>query len=128
MGEAELVRRHGAGQALWLTHFDHLAVPFYQAYEPGTKKALNADLILGSCETAGAGQRHATSGELKHVIAHYSIISEPFTWYVQLRDDYPMQTSGFGMGLERFLMWLLVHGDIRELTVLYRENRRGIVP
>lgn len=127
-GETELVRRHGAGQALWLTHFDHLSVPFYQAYEPGTRKRLNADLILGRCETIGAGERHKTSEQVRSAMVEHQIRSEPYNWYAQLRDDHPMQTAGFGMGLERFLMWLLQHDDIRDLTVLYRENRRSVVP
>ena len=42
-------------------------------------------------------------------------------WYVEMREIAPMRTSGFGMGSERFLLWLLQHDDIRDLQLLCRE-------
>jgi len=126
-GEAELVRRTGE-DALWLTHFDHLAVPFYQAYEDGTGKALNADLLLGACETIGAGQRHATSAQVRAALLHHQVAPAPYLWYLCMRDRTPMQTSGFGMGLERYLLWLLQHDDIRDFPLLYRENGVVVLP
>jgi aspartyl/asparaginyl-tRNA synthetase len=43
-----------------------------------------------------------------------------------MRDELPMQTSGFGMGVERFLMWVLNHDDIRDVPLVSRidEPRR----
>jgi asparaginyl-tRNA synthetase len=33
-----------------------------------------------------------------------------------------MRTSGFGMGVERFLMWVLNHDDIRDIPLVSRLN------
>ena len=52
-GERELMRR--VGEFVWVTHFDHLAVPFYQA--SGTASGLtatNADLLFGIGEVVGS--------------------------------------------------------------------------
>lgn len=126
-GEAELVRRNG-GKPLWLTHFDHLAVPFYQAYEEGTGKALNADLILGTCETVGSGQRHLTSAQAQNALRQHGVSSEAYSWYLKMREEAPVETSGFGMGLERYLLWLCQHDDIRDMPLLYRENGVRVIP
>jgi len=127
-GEAELARRHGVAGILWLTHFDHLLAPFYQAYEEGTGKAMNADLVLETCETVGAGERHSTSTQARSALAQHQVPSESYEWYLNMRDDWPMRTSGLGMGLERYLLWLLRHDDIRDLTIVYRENGLRILP
>lgn len=126
-GETELVRRNG-GNPLWLTHFDHLAVPFYQAYEEGSGKALNADLLLGTCETVGSGQRHLTGAQVQAALRQHSVSPQAYAWYLQMRDEAPLETSGFGMGLERYLLWLLQHDDIRDIPLLYRENGVSVVP
>lgn len=128
-GEQELVRRHGGNrQALWVTHFDSLAVPFYQAVDPATGESLTADLLLGGREVVGAGQRHATAEAVWQACQRHHVAREPYEWYGQMRDDSFLQTSGMGLGLERFLMWVLQHHDIRDLTVLVRDNGVDITP
>jgi asparaginyl-tRNA synthetase len=127
-GEAELIRQLGHGGPVWLTHFDQLAVPFYQAVDESSQKALNADLLLGTCETIGSGQRHATSTEVRNALKKHQVAESPYAWYLTMRDDTPMQTSGFGMGIERYLLWLLQHDDIRDLTILYRDNHVAVLP
>ncbi len=43
---------------VWVTHFDHLSVPFYQAYADETQRSsLNADLLFGIGEVVGSGER-----------------------------------------------------------------------
>lgn len=124
-GEKELYRRLGP---CWITHFDHMSVPFYQAFEPGTNQAQNADLILGGCETIGSGHRHATSDEVAKALQQHEVSPVPYEWYMAMRDEIMMHTSGFGMGIERYLLWLLKHDDIRDMMILYRENRKLVIP
>jgi asparaginyl-tRNA synthetase len=126
-GEAELIRRnHGA--PVWITHFDHLSTPFYQAYEQTTGRALNADLLLGSCEVVGAGQRHITREQVQEALDHHKVSTEPYSWYMRMRDERSLETSGFGMGLERYMLWLLQQDDIRDIPLLYRENGLAVTP
>lgn len=42
--------------------------------------------------------------------------------------QFPMQTAGFGMGIERFLMWVLKATDIRNMQVCLRFNGENILP
>lgn len=128
-GERELVRRHGGTrQAVWVTHFDELSVPFYQAMEPGTGTALSADLLMARQETVGSGQRHFTAEAIWQACDRHGVAPEPYDWYGRMRDLSCLQTSGMGLGVERFLMWALQHDDIRDLTLLYRENGVDILP
>lgn len=126
-GELALLDRHGA--PVWVTHFDHLAVPFYQAYaDPAGRSAANADLLLGLGELIGAGQRHTDAASAEAALAHHGVDAEPYRWYLDLKAERPMPTSGFGMGVERFLAWVLRHDDVRDLQVLPRVNGVACVP
>ncbi|MEV0123771.1 asparagine synthetase A [Streptomyces sp. NPDC050703] len=127
--KAEAALMDKFGEFVWVTHFDHLSVPFYQAYEPGdTSRARNGDLLFGIGETVGAGERHATAEQVREALAHHEVAEEDYAWYLRMRELRPMQTSGFGLGVERFFLWLLRHDDIRDLQMLQRVNGRQINP
>lgn len=108
---------------VWITNYDELAVPFYQKLDSqieGTTK--NADLLFGIGETVGCGERHEEYKDLLESIARHSVLSEEYEWYIELKKQFPMQTSGFGMGIERFLMWVLKANDIRNMQICLRFN------
>ncbi len=127
-GEQQLVELAGREGVLWLTHFPHRSVPFYQAYDSDRAAALNADLLLGGRETVGAGQRHDTCAAVESALAEHGVERQAYRWYGELREAAPMRTSGFGLGIERLLMWLLRCADIRHLTLLFRENGHETIP
>lgn len=124
-GEQALIEQYG--DFVWVTHWDHLAVPFYQAMEP-TGRALNADLLFGLGEVVGAGERHVEPQDVMSALDDHGVPLGPYQWYVSMKREMPMRTSGFGLGVERFLMWLLQQDDIRDFQLLLRENGRDIVP
>lgn len=125
-GEGRLMDKFG--EFVWVTHWDHLAVPFYQAFSPDKKSALCADLLFGPGEVVGCGERHETSAQIREALDLHQVSAEPYQWYMDMRDAEPMQTSGFGLGTERYLMWLLSHDDIRDFQLLPREHGREIIP
>ncbi|MEU7043473.1 amino acid--tRNA ligase-related protein [Streptomyces varsoviensis] len=125
-GELELISRLGPG--VWLTHFDHLSVPFYQAADASGGKALNADLLLGPGEVIGCGERHVTADQTRAALHRHGVPAEDYDWYVRMKAEFPMLTSGFGMGVERLLMWLLRQDDIRDLQLLERANGQLTTP
>lgn len=126
-GERELIRR--AAGAIWLTNWDHLAVPFYQAFDRGDEtRALNADLLLGAGELLGLGQRHLGGGDVDRALALHRVDSAPYRWYTEMHADAPLQTSGFGMGVERFLAWITQHDDVRDFQLLPRHNGLELIP
>ena len=121
MGERILIRKFEG--AVWLTEMDHLSVPFYQAFVPGTgpeRKAICADLLLGPGEVLGLGQRHRNAGQVKEALKLHEVPEEKYEWYLGIREKQELQTTGWGMGVERFLAWVLGHDDIRDLAVIPR--------
>ncbi|UJW30529.1 asparagine ligase [Saccharothrix sp. AJ9571] len=118
-GEHELMRR--VGEFVWVTHFDHLSVPFYQAFDgDGTELAKNADLLFGMGETVGAGERHITAEQTRLALEKHHVAAGQYDWYLRVKAEFPMLTSGFGLGVERFLMWVLRHDDIRDIPLVER--------
>ncbi|MFJ5289168.1 asparagine synthetase A [Streptomyces sp. NPDC088348] len=124
-GERQLMKIYG--DFLWVTHWDTLAVPFYQRQD-AQGRALNGDLLFGPGEVVGAGERHVNGNEVLGALRQHAVPTEGYEWYVQMKTENPLRTAGFGMGVERFLMWLLGQRDIRDLELLPRVNGRTILP
>jgi asparaginyl-tRNA synthetase len=131
-GDRRTLTRHGerritemVNEFVWVTHFDHLSVPFYQAFADDTQLyARNADLFFGIGEVVGSGQRHATGADVRKALATHQVSEQDYAWYVRLKDEFPMTTSGFGLGVERFLLWALRHNDIRDIPLVSRIGER----
>jgi asparaginyl-tRNA synthetase len=101
----------------------HLSGPFYQAFaDERRQSALSADLLMGIGETVGAGQRHESGQDLDEALTLHRVSREPYQWYIELRRQRSIQTSGFGLGTERYLCWLLNHDDVRDLQLVPRFN------
>ncbi|XP_056143699.1 uncharacterized protein si:ch211-256m1.8 [Lampris incognitus] len=127
-GEKVLIEKYGG--AVWLTEMDHLGVPFYQAYVEGTGqcKAKAADLLLGLGETVGLGERHSTPEMVQEALRHHAVPEESYRWYINMREVIPLLTSGWGMGTERYLCWLLQHDDVRDIHIIPRMKARKYMP
>lgn len=118
-GEKQLMSRFGG--FVWLTHFDHLSVPFYQkASDNSMHTALCADLLMGMGETVGLGERHSNGSETTKALQYHNVPQDNYKWYISMKAQMKMQTSGFGMGIERFLLWLINHNDIRDIPLFPR--------
>ncbi|KAJ3415921.1 hypothetical protein HDV05_003762 [Chytridiales sp. JEL 0842] len=118
-GEVWLIQHFGG--AVWLTEFDHLSCPFYQAYTDDTKtKAKCADLLLGLGETLGLGERHATRPQVLDALDHHQVSHDSYKWYTDMREVEELTTSGWGMGIERYTCWLLKLADVRDLAIFPR--------
>ena len=114
---------------IWVTNYDKMAVPFYQKVDEKNKRsAKNADLLMGIGETVGCGERNKTDLELYKSLNEHNVNSKEYEWYIEMKKKFPLQTSGFGMGIERYLMWVLKCKDIRNMQICLRFNGRNIVP
>ncbi|KAF1957125.1 class II aaRS and biotin synthetase [Byssothecium circinans] len=113
-GEQKLIQHFGG--AVWLTEMDHLSVPFYQAYldSASHSKARCADLLFGNGEVLGLGERHVSSEEVRIALQQHEVPEESYKWYLDMRDQKEMRTTGWGTGIERFLAWVFRHDDIRD--------------
>jgi asparaginyl-tRNA synthetase len=113
---------------LWLTHLPSIGVPFYQADSDENGYSLCADLLMGIGETVGCGQRHKTYQQTLNALKLREVDQDAYDWYLRLKNEYPMQTSGFGIGLERLLLWILKHDDIRDTQLIVRQKGLNSIP
>lgn len=126
-GEVKLIKHFGG--AVWLTEMDHLSVPFYQAFTDETQtKARCADLLLGNGEVLGLGERHKKAKDVLKALRKHEVDPEGYSWYTDIRDQKPVLTTGWGMGIERFLAWVFAHDDIRDLTLVPRMKGFSFAP
>jgi asparaginyl-tRNA synthetase len=126
-GERLLIEKFGG--IVWLTNLDHLAAPFYQAFDDDNKNSSKAcDLLFGMGETIGMGERHATAEKLREAIKFHDLDEEKYEWCIKMREEYPLKTSGFGLGVERFICWLLKCDDIRKVEIISRTNKIKNIP
>lgn len=117
------------GEFVWVTHFDHLSVPFYQAFSAEDERvAENADLYFGIGEVVGSGHRHTTGDQVRAGLTLHKVPEHEYAWYARMKDEAPMETSGFGLGVERFLLWALRHDDIRDIPLVSRIGEEAVWP
>ena len=127
LGEKEIMRLYNG--LVWITNYDILAVPFYQKYDSNIKGTTkNADLLMGIGETVGCGERHDNYKELIESLNYHDVNIKEYEWYINMKKVKPLNTSGFGMGIERFFMWVLKCDDIRNMQICLRFNGKNILP
>jgi asparaginyl-tRNA synthetase len=117
-GEKALLAAHPP--CLWLCHPEHSTVPFYQAKHHDGIHALSADFLLGVGEIVGCGQRHTDAESVALALAEHKVDPRAYDWYLSMKQSHPLLTAGFGLGLERYLLWILCHDDIRDLQIIPR--------
>lgn len=128
-GELELFKILKTDLPIWIYGFDRDRVPFYQ--KPDKKNnniVVNADLlfpplIAGSFggEIIGCGQRQDNAIEMYESLRRQGLSSHPYEWYINLRNQKNYNvTSGFGLGVERFISWALCFDDIKNAIIYPR--------
>jgi aspartyl/asparaginyl-tRNA synthetase len=119
VGERSILQKLGV-QAVWLTHLPNMVVPFYQA-EQDENFSRCADLLMdGVGEILGSGERHLDISDLTVAMLKRHVNPDEYGWYLKLKSSFPLQTSGFGLGIERFIMWITGHRDIRDIALISR--------
>ncbi|MEM2954678.1 MAG: asparagine--tRNA ligase [Candidatus Nanoarchaeia archaeon] len=93
---------------IFITHFPREMKAFYMKPDPDNKKVvLAADLLLpGVGETTGGSQRIDELEELKESLSLFKLEHKDYEWYLDLRRYGSIPHSGFGLGIERLIMWL----------------------
>lgn len=120
-GEVLLLKKVSNYAHVWIINYDRDRVPFYQ--KPNQNKVINGDMIFPSLtstsfggEILGAGQRQDNTKEMLESLDRQSINKEPYQWYIDLRNTHNYKTtSGFGLGIERYLAWILCKSYIKDL-------------
>jgi len=77
------------------------------------KVVLAADLLLpGVGETTGGSERIETVEDLLDSLKIFKLNKKDYEWYIDLRRYGSVPHSGFGLGIERLVMWLTGTGHI----------------
>lgn len=136
-GEIKLMEILKIDTPIWVKYYDRNMIAFYQKpmlHNPN--KTINADLLfppiinksLGG-EIIGAGQRQNKPKEIYESLRRQEISSKPYKWYINLRrmPNYRI-TSGFGLGIERFIAWALAKDDIKDVILYPRLKNISTLP
>ncbi|MFW9915376.1 MAG: asparagine--tRNA ligase [Candidatus Thorarchaeota archaeon] len=115
------------GEPIFLTEFPKQMKAFYM---PPTDKdpqvTASADLLLPTLgETIGASQRIHDLDMLKERIEEFGLDLTPYYWYLDLRKYGTVPHSGYGLGIERFIQWMLKLDHIREACLYPRLINRA---
>lgn len=111
----------------WVTHFPKGVKAFYHKPDPERPEVtLSADLLApeGYGEIIGGGQRIDDYDELLTRIREEGLDPEDYKWYLDLRRWGSVPHSGFGLGIERLLMWVARLQHIRDAIPFPRDMRR----
>lgn len=124
VGELKLNEILNFDLPFWVTDYDRDRVPFYQKPNPeNPEKVFNADMIFPPLsnnsfggEIVGCGQRQDDYNEMLESLKRQGVNSKPYEWYINLRKLPQYKTSsGFGLGVERFITWALCRDDIKNV-------------
>jgi len=128
-GEIELLKLLNVKTPIWVNNYDRDRTPFYQKPDINNEdKVINADLLVPPIlknsfggEVLGSGQRQDNVKEMHESILRQGVNPNPYKWYINLRKQQNYQmTSGFGMGVERFIAWSLGLDNIRDAIIYPR--------
>lgn len=100
---------------VFIHHYPTKIKPFYMKIDPiDPEYVLNADLLVpGLGELIGGSQREDNLEHLLNRIRHENLPENLFEWYIDLRRYGTFVHSGFGIGLERLVLWVCGLDHIR---------------
>jgi len=89
---------------------------FYMYLNEDNKTVRAMDVLMpGIGEVIGGSQREDREDILKDRMEQKGISTELMNWYLDLRKFGSVPHSGFGLGLERLLIWITGMGNIRDV-------------
>jgi len=110
-----------------LHHFPEGIKAFYHRNDPDNPNTtLSVDLLApeGYGEVIGGGERIFDRDELLLKISRFGLNPKDYDWYVDLRRYGSVPHSGFGLGVDRLVMWICGLDHIRDAVPFPRDVRR----
>jgi len=121
--EEEKVLTQEFDSPFFVTHYPKGVKAFYHMPDPKEPRVtLSVDLLApeGYGEITGGGQRIHVTEELLARIKEERLNPNDYKWYTELRRFGTVPHSGFGMGIERVVAWVLGLEHIRDATAFPR--------
>ena len=117
----------GEEKPVFITHFPVEAKAFYMKISPDGKTVECADMLApeGYGELIGGSERSEDIDSMIARLRQQGAKVENYEWYFDLRRYGSVPHSGFGLGLERLIMWLAKLDHIRDATPFPRMLRRA---
>ncbi|CCC81645.1 asparagine--tRNA ligase [Thermoproteus tenax] len=100
---------------------------FYHRNDPKRPEVtLSVDVLApeGYGEIIGGGERIYDEGELVDKIRRFGYDPKDYQWYIDLRRYGSVPHSGFGLGVDRLVMWIAGLEHIRDAVPFPRDIRR----
>ena len=112
---------------LFLTDYPKDIKAFYMRMNDDEKTVAACDLLVpGVGELIGGSQREERYDRLIARLNEMKIPQSELAWYTDLRRFGSVPHAGFGLGLERFLMYLTAMGNIRD-TIPYARTPGNLI-
>ena len=113
----ETALSHQFDKPVFVHHYPTAVKAFYMAQEPDRPETCRSvDLLApeGYGEIIGGGERSGDLEFLEEQIRRHNLPREAYEWYLDLRRYGGQPHSGFGLGVERTVMWICGLPHIRE--------------
>ncbi|ADN50860.1 asparagine--tRNA ligase [Vulcanisaeta distributa] len=110
-----------------LHHFPEQVKAFYHRNDPsrpGTTLSVDVLAPEGYGEIVGGGERIYDYEELLSKIKKFGLKPEDYDWYLDLRRYGSVPHAGFGLGVDRLVMWVCGLDHIRDALPFPRDIRR----
>jgi len=112
---------------VFVHRYPEKAKAFYHKSDPARPEVtLSADLLApeGYGEIIGGGERIERLDELLEKIRRFGLREEDYEWYVDLRRYGSVPHAGFGLGVDRLVMWVAGLDHIVDAVAFPRTIRR----
>ena len=123
--EREITKRFD--KPIFVTHYPSELKTFYHRPDPeNPSEILCHDLLApeGYGEIIGGGERIWEMDVLLNRMKAYNLNPEEYYWYLDLRKYGSVPHSGFGLGMDRVVMWICGLKSIRDAIPYPRTIRR----
>jgi len=112
---------------IFVMNYPKEAKAFYMKENPDDPRTVLCDDCLapeGYGEIIGGSQREDDYDKILHRLREEKLPEEAYSWYLELRKYGTFPHSGFGLGLERTVAWIVGAPHIRECIAFPRMMHR----